>query len=70
MNPYRCETCKKECLIAIIDTDFNPKETSFNPKDPLESTGWFVQGISQVGCASHSDFQKKPLDMDREWYNL
>jgi len=29
-----------------------------------------ISVFEQFGCASHSDFQKKPLDMDREWYNL
>ena len=57
MNDYRCETCKKECKITVVDAD-DGKPVSFNPKDPIESTEWFVQGISQVGCASHSDFQR------------
>jgi len=56
MNQYRCETCKKECKITVVDSDYS-KPISFNPKDPIESTEYFVQGISQVGCASHSDFQ-------------
>ena len=50
MNDYRCETCKKECKITVVDAD-DGKPVSFNPKDPIESTEWFVQGISQVGCA-------------------
>jgi hypothetical protein len=65
MNQYRCETCKKECKITVVDAD-DGKPVSFNPKDPIESTEWFVQGISQVGCASHSD-QSPHISSSDEW---
>jgi len=58
MNQYRCETCRKKCRITVIDAE-DGKSISFNPQDPFEKTLWFVQGISQVGCASHSDFQSE-----------
>ena len=52
-HPQRCETCQKDCEITVIDAD-TKKPISFNPQELREPTLWFVQGINQVGCASHS----------------
>jgi hypothetical protein len=61
-HPLRCETCKNEdCQITVISADTGC-DVSFNPRDPIEKTLWFVQGIEQVGCASHSSAKSDKMD--------
>ena len=57
-HPCRCETCSRtDCEVTVYNESDDGRYTkipiTFNPKDPCESTLWFVQGIALVGCLSH-----------------
>lgn len=71
-HPLRCETCEnKDCQITVICADTGC-DVSFNPRDPIEKTLWFVQGIEQVGCASHSSANTNAAVLDEfiTWCNM
>ena len=58
-HQQRCETCENlTCKIQIMKHDkYSFKEVPdyvLDPHDECEGIGEFVQGISSVGCASHS----------------
>ncbi len=53
LHSHRCETCyKDDCIITYYDID-KYKSIKIDPKDLMEESTEFVQGIKQVGCASY-----------------
>jgi hypothetical protein len=54
-HALRCETCKNINCRINYTTPEDQITLSFDPHSELENTMSFVQGISQVGCASHSE---------------
>jgi hypothetical protein len=70
MNQYRCSTCENFSVYVDKCPLWREKRDG---DEGIEYKYWVDirdELLPIVGCASHSDFQKKPLDMDREWYNL
>lgn len=63
-SQYCCKTCNKiGCRIQIMKyKKYSFEKTSdyeLDPHDKCEDISEFVQGIEEVGCASHSDFQNQ-----------